>query len=196
MIETFMDLRLWFRERLEDALDRRGVRADEGTRAYLVELMAAVGGGMRRPPGQEPLVLRLAEARAAESLEDRVRLYHGVGDEALCLSGFFADHLERRGLSADYVAHLGSGAYESAAVLATRVPARVASSSTFGRLARQFVELSGVLDEVRESTVLRTPQDIVRLYDRWRKTRSPRLAERLFAEGVMPSAPSRPGAVH
>jgi len=35
-------------------------------------------------------------------------------------------------------------------------------------------------------TSLRTPQDIVRLYDRWRQGRSVAIAERLAAAGVFP----------
>ena len=41
-----------------------------------------------------------------------------MGDDALCLSGLFADHLERRGISQAYVETMGGGAYESAGVLA------------------------------------------------------------------------------
>jgi hypothetical protein len=196
MIETFLDLGLWFRERLEDALDRRGVQADEGTRSYLVELMSSVGAGRRQAPGAVPLALQLAEAHSAPSTADRVRLYRAVGDEALCMTGFFADHLERRGVSADYVRHMGGGAYESAALLAAQAPSVSPQSPTFRQLARRFDTFAAVLDEVRESTVLRTPQDIVRLYDRWRRTRSPRLAERLCAEGVMPVAAGEDTMVH
>jgi len=54
----------------------------------------------------------------------------------------------------------------------------------YPELAEGFDGYARVLDEVRETTALRTPQDIVRLYDRWRRTRSPLLAERLQAEGT------------
>ncbi|MCZ7687217.1 MAG: hypothetical protein M5U28_54170 [Sandaracinaceae bacterium] len=42
---------------------------------------------------------------------------------------------------------------------------------------------------------MRTPQDIVKLYDRWRRTRSPRLAERLRAEGVFPTGEGPGGRI-
>jgi len=65
----------------------------------------------------------------------------------------------------------------------------------YRELAALFAPITRVLDDVRESTALRTPQDIVRLYDKWRRTGSPRIAARLSAEGVYPGrGPS--GTVH
>jgi hypothetical protein len=187
VIETFADLRFWFRERLEAALEQRRVEAAESTRAYLVELLSALGVGRRRPPGQRPLALQLADAREADDGLERLRIYRALGDEALCLSGFFSDHLESRGLSAGYVCSMGGGAYENAGVLALQSASESTRVGVYRELSRKFVPFAQVLDEVRESTALRTPQDIVKLYDRWRRTGSPRLAERLSAEGVYPA---------
>ena len=187
MIETFADLRFWFREQLEAALERKRVDASESTRAYLVELLSALGIGRRRTPGQRPLALQLADARDAGDGLERLRIYRALGDEALCLSGFFSDHLEGRGLSAGYVVAMGGGAYESAGVLALQSAREAPRVGVYRELSRKFVPFAQVLDEVRESTTMRTPQDIVKLYDKWRRTGSPRLAERLSAEGVHPS---------
>lgn len=196
MIETFMDLRQWFGERVEAALERQQVEAGAGTRRYLVELLAAVGAGRRRTPGHVPLALQLAEAREAPAGAERLRLYREIGDDALCLSGFFSDHLERRGLSADYVHSMGEGAYQSAGVLALHSSSEAARSQVYRELAGSFPTFAQVLDEVRESTVLRTPQDIVKLYDKWRRTGSPRIAERLTEEGVYPTRCGRTPSVH
>ena len=53
-------------------------------------------------------------------------------------------------------------------------------------LAEGFDDFARVLDEVRERTVLRSPQDIVRLYDLWKRTKDPRFAEKLRGQGVFP----------
>jgi hypothetical protein len=186
VIETLVDLRGWFRERLEDALERRRVETGEDTRAYLVELLTALGIGRRRTPGHVPLAFQLEAALGANGTE-RLRRYRQLGDEALCLSGLFADHLERRGIAPDYVHTMGGGAYESARVLAMQSASEAAHTPVYRELSRKFDRFAEVLDEVRESTVLRTPQDIVKLYDKWRRTRSPAIAERLCAEGVVPT---------
>lgn len=186
MIETFADLRFWFREQLEGALVRHHVEVADETRAYLVELLAAMGVGRRRAPGLRPLALQLGDAREAAGIE-RLRLFRALGDDALCLAGLFPDHLERRGLTSGYVQTMGGGAYESAGVLAVQSASEAPRVRVYQDLSRRFRTFAEVLEEVGESTTLRTPQDIVKLYDRWRRTGSPRLAERLTREGVYPT---------
>lgn len=192
MIETFLDVRQWFRERLDAALERQKVSAGVGTRAYLVELLAALGLGRRRTPGQVPLALQLIDARQAPSGLERMERYRALGDDALCLAGLFSDHLEQRGLSPQYVREMGGGAYESAGMLAAHSATEAARIDVYHDLAHRFPTFAEVLEEVRESTALRTPQDIVKLYDKWRRTGSRRAAERLLEEGVYPTrAPGR-----
>ena len=70
--------------------------------------------------------------------------------------------------------------------LAARNAHEAARIEVYRELASLFAPITRVLDDVRESTALRTPQDIVRLYDKWRRTGSPRIAARLSAEGVYP----------
>ena len=183
MIETFIDLRGYFHERLENALGRQRVDAEEDTRAYLVELLAAL---CRAPaPGEVPLATQLAEAVHAPAPE-RLRRYRTLGDEALCLAGFFGDHLGRRGISPEYVHTMGGSAYDRASTLARHAAREAARAGVYRELSRKFVSFTEVLDEVREHTALRTPQEIVKLYDKWRRTRSRTIAERLCAEGVVP----------
>jgi hypothetical protein len=187
-IETFADLRGWFRERLEAALGDRGVAAQEATRAYLVDLLARVGLGKENAALNRPLALQLVEARNAEGDGERFRLYRALGDDALYLRGFCAEHLDHRGITTDYVATLGEAAYDQAGELA------LGGSEVYRELSRKFEPFADALDDVREGTALRTPSEIVRLYDRWTRTRSPKIAERLSAEGVFPTL--TPKAVH
>lgn len=189
-IETFADLRGWFRERLEAALGQRGVGAGEATRAYLVDLLARVGLGQENDALVRPLAIQLAEARSAER-PDRLRLYRALGDDALYLRGFCAEHLDHRGITSEYVATLGETAYDQAGGLA-----RGEACGVYRELSHKFEPFADALDEVREGTALRTPRDIVRLYDKWNKTHSPKIAERLSAEGVFPTLGALPKAVH
>jgi hypothetical protein len=189
-IETFADLRGWFRERLEAALGQRGLGAGEATRAYLVDLLARVGLGHENQGLGRPLALQLAEARSAAPA-DRLRLYRTLGDDALYLRGFCAEHLDHRGITSEYVATLGEAAYDQAGGLVLG-----GASEVYRELARKFEPFADTLDDVRESTAMRTPTDIVRLYDKWTKTHSPKIAERLSAEGVFPSRGGGSRAVH
>lgn len=194
-IETFADLGAWFHEQLDAALARRGVQAGDGTRAYLVDLLARMGVGHDPSSLRTPLAIQLAEARAVPSGAERLRRFRALGDDALYLRGFCTDHLAHRGISTEYVATLGEAAYDHAGELARRSAGR-GVGDVYRELARKFACLAEALDEIRESTVFRTPGDVVRLYDRWQKTHSPRLAERLSEEGVFPSLTPKNLAVH
>jgi hypothetical protein len=194
-IEKPGDLRAWFRERLSEALDRRRLSPSETTQLYVVELLHHFALSPGQASLDRPLALQLAEAVEATGLE-RIRLLRIMGDTALYLSGFFADHIEHRGLSRDYFVAMGERAYSSAGALAARSPSEAVRRPVYSELAEDFERYVNALDDVRESTVLATPQDIVKLYDRWRKTRSPRLAERLREEGVVPTDGPRDRLLH
>ena len=184
-IEMSGDVRGWFFERLDAALERHGVPASETTRFYLVELLASFADG-DAADFDRPLAFQLAEAMETDGPE-KIRKLRDLGDSALYLLGFFEDHLERRGLSRSYFVAMGGRAYGTARQLAAFSPREAPRQEAYGELAERFEGYVEALDDVRESTVLRTPQDIVRLYEKWKRTKSPRLAERLRSEGVFPT---------
>ncbi len=176
-----MDMREFFRDRVRAALSRRELEVTETTEFYLVELLAR---NRQLSPGRETLAERLGQALTATSRRERLRAFRDAGDSALVAAGLFFDYLERRGISRDYVVAIGCRAYASAGELAFDSPV----AEAYPELSNSFEEFARVFDDVRESTELRTPQDIVRLYERWQQTRSPLLAERLRAAGVYPGS--------
>ncbi|MEM9074862.1 MAG: hypothetical protein AAGE52_40570 [Myxococcota bacterium] len=178
VIEAHGDVRGYFRHRLRDARERLHLDVTLDTEHYLVDLLAE-----RPQVADQPLVQQWARALSTEDPREKLRQLRSTGDAALYTCGFFADHVSERGISADYFVTMGGRAYRAASELC---PHR---GHTYGELAEGFRELVVLLDEVREETVLRTPQDIVRLYDKWRRTQSPKLAARLHAAGVFPTVP-------
>lgn len=185
MIELSTDMGGFFEERLDVSLTRRGCNASEGTRLYLVQLLTRFTFNSSPEDVSEPLALRMASAMREEGPVMRHQKLRDLGDSALYVCGFFGESLGRRGVSRSYVVSMGGRAYVAAGELpaprGTEVGPRV-----FGELSDGFGDYAAVLDDVRECTALRTPQDIVRLYERWKRTGSPVLAERLRAEGVFP----------
>lgn len=183
----------FFHERLTATLERRRMAIQESTEAYLVHLLGGYATLSSERSLEQPLVCRLAEAIHTADPAERLRQFRQLGDIALYTSGFFAEYLQRKGISTDYVARIGERAYQSAGDLAQRAtrPLDPERHAAYVELAGRFEDFVGVLDEMRECTSLRTPQDIVRLYDRWRRTGSPLLAERLREHGVFPTKPQR-----
>ncbi len=182
------DMREFFRERLVAALSRRRVEVEEATEFYLVNLLAGYASRSPRETLSRPLFHRLAEAVETPDAPERFRRFRELGDCALYVCGFFSEHLDRRGISRDYVVTMGHRAYGEAGDLCGRAcrAAEARLREVYPELAEGFDDFARVLDDVRETTALRTPQDIVRLYERWRRTRSPLLASRLKQQGVFP----------
>lgn len=186
-IHAQTELQSYFRERLLASLGRHEVRIEDTTEWYLVQLLAGYAERADRGFGR-PFVFALAEALEAADVTERLRLFRDLGDSALYACGFFSDHLSKRGVTKEYAVTMGARAYSNAEDLAAQsfFGADMPFADVYGELAEQFEPLTRVFDEIRESTTLRTPQDIIRLYDRWRKTGSPLLAERLREQGVYP----------
>jgi hypothetical protein len=182
-IECHVDLKAFFHETLTQALSQRKVEVPEPTEFYLVGLLATLG--------HESVSRSLVELSfdVAQG-DDEVRLakLRNVGDQALSVSGLFDAQLERRGISRSYLRDLGSRAYRSAGALARRSRARGERerAEVFTDLGTHFRVYAELLEDVRESTALGTPDDVLALYERFQKTRSPAVAERLLGHGVVP----------
>jgi hypothetical protein len=178
----------YFRDLVEDALAHQGVDVEDLTAYYLVQLLSALSRiDAARGEGvwsDAPLAIRLGRALETGGTQQRV-LLRQVGDAALFISGFFPDRLRRSLVDAHYYASLGGYAYGSLSRLADEALAPV-----YEELADQFDPLVDVLGEVSEKTMLTSPTDLLRLYDRWLRTGSRRCGEQLMAQGVIPTAAS------
>ncbi|MEM6960499.1 MAG: hypothetical protein AAF550_02000 [Myxococcota bacterium] len=184
MIHSAADVPGYFRELLVRAFKNREVSISEDGTGYLVGLLSSVTT-QKVDPSRYTLVEQLADAISEPNARAKQRCYRQMGDTALMRCGMFPESLEYRGVSRPYVVCMGRRAYREASVL-SRAQRRSNSSWVYGELSDQFSELAACIDEVREQTALRTPQDIVRLYDRYRRTKSPTLARRLSEFGVNP----------
>ena len=105
------------------------------------------------------------------------------GDESLFVSGFFAESLQRGVVDVDYYVAIGGAAYNALGRQETD-----ACSPVFAELARKFVGFVDVLADVSERTSCGSNADLLRLYEKWLKTGSPRSAQLLTEKGVVPSA--------
>jgi hypothetical protein len=128
---------------------------------------------------EEPLGIRFVHALQAEGTRQRDGLRE-VGDLSLFISGFFADSLNRAYVDIDYYIQLGENAHAS---LARCEPAL---GDMFDELAAKFTGCVDVLTEVSERSALASNANLLRLYDRWVRTRSRRSGELLAERGIVP----------
>jgi hypothetical protein len=184
----------YFQEVISDAIRARQVEATDAAASYLVSLLCSfthpddqTSGGFDRP-----LTFLLHDALECSGPE-RFRRLRVLGDQSLYALGFFGGHMTQKGVDRGYVSSVGSTAYAQAAVmLRTRARAQRASGEpdVLSELAAKFDRFAAVLADVAEGTLAcgaRDERSVVKLYERWLKTGSTRLAEELGARGIVPT---------
>src|SRR5262245_5481548 len=176
----------YFKELVDTAIAHQGLAAQELTAFYVVHLLA---GFVERPDDvggdDAPLALRLGRALESGGFEQRANLKQ-IGDQSLFVSGFFSDSLNRGLVDVDYYASIGGFAYNALS--------RVESdtfSPVFAELAEKFIGFVDVLSEVSERTACSSNGDLLRLYEKWLRTRSRRAGQLLVERGVVPNASIR-----
>lgn len=178
----------YFKELVEAALANQRIVAGELTAYYVVQLLT---GFLERRAGDDaPLSLQLAHAFESGGVPQRASLKQ-IGDAALFISGFFPDSLRRKLVDVDYYVSVGGCAYTALSRCE-----RDSFSPVFAELADRFVEFADVLSEVSERSACSTNTDLLRLYNRWLRTRSPRSGQLLAERGVVPNATLRAARVH
>lgn len=182
----------YFRDLLGSAIDRQKVEVGQATEFYLVNLLAEFLSAEKlfKPTAdgmeQEPLALMLARALEGPR-EAQVPALRKLGDVSLYVSGFWSDSLSRSVVDIDYYIHMGGAAYSKVAELSP-----TSSRSLYEELSARFRACVDVLAEVAEHTAMVTNTGVVRLYERWVKTGSARLARLLGEQGVVAQLPGDP----
>ncbi len=178
-------IREFFKDLLSRAIENQRARVQPFTELYLVnllhEFLLSEALYVQSDDGtwqQKPLAFLLKEA-LEEAGPARVRLLRRLGDTSLFVSGFFADSLARRSslVDVDYYIAMGGRAYDA-------VARQALERSLWEELSEKFRLLVDLLNEVSDRTLASTNAGLVRLYERWMKTGSERLASLLVRQGV------------
>lgn len=189
---TGVDVRGYFHAMLEDTVTRQGVAVQDETVLYLANLLATFVRAEqlydRTPDGVmiRPLAYLYGDAVNARTREEEFRALQRLGDLALFVTGLFAHSLGRSLVDVDYYIAMGGNAYACLAASGRLSSSRRALRAVFGELAQRFKDLVDVLAEVGEIGSLHTSNDILRLYEIWLASGSPRAAARLRQLGIDP----------
>jgi hypothetical protein len=185
-------LREFFREAFHEASEHQRLGIDEHTEAYVVNLLTmfsradALYEQTPEGPRLKPLAIMLAEAADAQSASARHRALQRLGDVSLFIAGFFAQSFARKLVDVDYHIAMGGNAYGSLADTLQRSTSGRVVAGVFAELARKFQHLVDALNEVSEMSHRHSDADLLRQYEIWIKTGSPR-AHRILRElGVQP----------
>jgi hypothetical protein len=188
------NLREFFHDSVQTALRKQRVEVDDHTEHYVVniltmfarseELYESTSEGVRL----KPLAHMLADASVASSPQQRDETLRRLGDVSLFVAGFFAQSFARKLIDIDYHIAMGGRAYGTLADNLRGSIRGQAFAAVFLELAQKFQRLVDVLNEVAEMAHTHTDKDILRLYEIWLKTGSPRAFAILQRLGVAPVA--------
>ena len=193
-LQTVSDVREFFRDALHTALERQHLHVQDHTEHYIVNLLAMFSHteALFEPDADraqlKPLALLLADAASAPDDRQRFRMLQRLGDVALFVSGFMAGGFSRRPVDVDYHIAMGGRAYGTLAHAPYHGAQRVLGC-VFEELARKFQPLVDALNEIGEGATKHSPRDVLRLYELWHKTGSPRAHRILLKLGIRPVVP-------
>ena len=186
------NLREFFRDSVHTALERQNVGVDDHTEHYVVNLLTmfarseALFDSTPDGPRLKPLAMMLADAGSAATREEHLRALQRVGDVSLFVAGFFAQSFARRLVDVDYHVAMGGRAYGTLADTCGNGTRGRALASVFAELAQKFQRLVDALNDVSEMAHRRDQRDVLRQYEVWLKTGSPRARAILASLGVEP----------
>ncbi len=191
------NLRDYFRESIDAAIDHQGVNVDPHAAHYVVNLLTLFSRSEDLYEdhddsyGIRPLALMMADAADAPTVADRNLSLQRIGDVALFISGFFADSLAHKMVDIDYYINMGGNAYGSLSDEIRGTFRGRALAGVYTELARKFQIVVDVLNEVRDGARQSSDIDLLRTYEVWLRTGSKRAAELLKQNGVVPMSQSR-----
>lgn len=194
------DVRSFFHDTVDSTVRKQGVDATPGAVDYIADLLAHFSRTERlyekTEEGLQPPVLAFIYGRAVHAGDccERTECMRRLGDVALFLSGMFSESFERKLVDVDYCIAMGEGAYAWLSDAPLVAPIAREDRRVFAELAGNFARLVDVLNEIGEEG--RSDRDVLRLYELWLKTGSPRAAARLRAQGVEVIAQSVTRAWH
>jgi len=198
------NLREFFHDALQGALERQHLSVENQTEHYVVNLLTLFARSealYEKSPGSDqgtrlkPLVVMLTEALEAPSAADRHRGLQRLGDVSLFMAGFFAQSFARKLIDIDYHIAMGGRAYSTLADALARTRSHVLGQ-VFAELAEKFQPMVDALNEISETAYRHSDQDILRLYEIWLKTGSKRSFDILKRLGVDPTASARSQGSH
>ena len=193
-VRPVASLQEFFRDSVSQAMQRQGVRAEDHTAHYVVNLLTlfarseALYEKTQAGIGLKPLALMLAEAAETPNPQERVLVLQRIGDVSLFIAGFFSESLARHVVDVDYYVHMGGGAYNSLSQQVRGTPRGQAFGTVFTELAQKFQNFVDVLNDIRDEAKSNDDQDVLRLYEIWLRTGSKRAERLLRSLGVEPNS--------
>ncbi|MCK5188014.1 MAG: hypothetical protein KAR43_12860 [Deltaproteobacteria bacterium] len=188
-IQTEKNTLDFFHKHVKESIKNQNIKITKISEHYLVHLLAdftltqkafkLTGNNIR------PLTLIYHQAQF-ETANRKIKIFKELGDFSLFITGFLPDSLNRKVIDVDYYISLGRSAYENLSVIFEEIH-ESDFNLLFCELAEKFVAVTDILAEISSESFTQWNDGILRLYERWLKTRSKRDERLLFKKGIIPN---------
>jgi hypothetical protein len=172
---------------VDDALEARRVETFPLVRDYLVRLLEGflrADDSRDSADGPRPPIRTLAETLLHASQLDtgpRHELLKRLGDTSLYVSGFFGDSLHRKIVDIDYYVSIGGLAFGTLA----KETREDLQAQMYDEVSNRFLDYVDVLTVVSQRSMIRSDQDVLRLYSRYLTTGSELARDQLIERGLL-----------
>ena len=188
LIETTTSLEGFFKQRIEQAVDKLNIEGNDDTLWYLTQLLCTYSKTSRflDNNGTRAALTPLAEyyRLAVESptkQQKRLQLQR-LGDVAIVVAGLFAGALDRKTINVCYYMSMGKAAYGNLADEAPHSARQRARQHIFESLSNNFNDYVIALSRIPACTS--TEKSLIQLLDDWESSHHPALANELRSQGV------------
>ena len=188
-IQTEKNTLEFFHKHVKNSIKNQRIKITEISEHYLVHLLADFTLTQKafRLTGNDnrPLALIYHQAQF-ETANNKIKIFKELGDFSLFITGFLPDSLNRKVTDVDYYISLGRSAYVNLSTVFEKVH-KSDFNLLFLELAEKFVAVTDILAEISSESFTQWNDGILRLYERWLKTRSKRDERLLFKKGIIPN---------
>lgn len=190
----------YFKNAVEDAKERLRVKISDETEFYVVDLLFRYTDvktlSTTHVETDTGTFTELFLKSQEESSDRRALILKYIGDTTLFLTGYFSDSFQRSLVDISYYASLGQASYQNLLDLLSARVIRWRLEEVFDELSEKFVQVMDILAEVAASDGPQQAMDLLRIYERWVRTRSRRDEALLRQKGIIPLEASPPNVLH
>jgi len=190
------NLESFFGSQVQETARKQGVELDPFMADYLARLLARfadtkqwlVKEVLESNPEKEtlkfPTLVDLYSKSLGHPLAEQFFQFQHLGDVALFTTGFFAERLNHISVDMDYYTAMGEMAYQRAGKIKETLAAEKALNIYF-ELSKNFQDCTEIFAELSEQSLLSNDKDLLKLYEKWLRTKSFRIARVLSEQGII-----------
>ncbi len=179
-------------DEIEAAEEKLNIRLSKYTKIYILDLLKRLC--TEKDPlnleliGDRPLAIVLMEA-VRKDIFQKIRDLKAVGDVSLIFSGLYPEYLTRRLVDIDYYIEIGKKSYYLLSDTYSNLKRQQELFILYSQLVAEFITLIQILTEMASELHFLDEENLVKIYNRYRRTKIRKYLDILRKNNVEPLIP-------